>query len=431
MKFLFAMYQGGGNVPLIAPVVARLVTRGHTVRVLAGPSIFRNRLPLSAGFINTVSEAGAILAPFQDPASNPFEQEPPVRGLIRGWVPAALAREERQARFTLWSPSWAENVSQEIQRSRPDAVVVDFFLLGALAAAEAARVPSAALVHNIPPPLASGMPPRSQGFFPSRNLAERLKYRLWNWAIERILIRDGLEAHNEARSQLGLAHIKSTRDQFANTDRVLMLVSKSFDFPARRLPTNVRYVGTPIDDTELAGTWLSPWPTEDKRPLLLVSFSTNSQGQAPVITRILKAVVDLPIRVLVTLGPSLRKEDFEAPPNAVLEAFVPHSAVLPHASAVVSQCGLGTLIKALSHGLPVVCMPLGGDQPDNAARVVSKGAGLRLSRDASVQDIRTAIADVIERPAYREAAERFARLIATEDGAETAAAELESLASLA
>src|SRR3954471_20413925 len=57
------------------------------------------------------------------------------------------------------------------------------------------------------------------------------------------------------------------------------------------------------------------------------------------------------------------------PPNARLERYVPHSAVLPMAAAMVTQCGLGTMGKALSHGVPLVCLPLLGDQPENAARV--------------------------------------------------------------
>jgi len=42
MRILFAMFQGGGNIPLILPIVTRLVARGHDVRVLAGPGV-RNR----------------------------------------------------------------------------------------------------------------------------------------------------------------------------------------------------------------------------------------------------------------------------------------------------------------------------------------------------------------------------------------------------
>ncbi len=149
-----------------------------------------------------------------------------------------------------------------------------------------------------------------------------------------------MDLHNEARLELGLDPLKSTYEQYSRADGVLMLTSEHFDFPVRRLPLNVRYVGTPTDDAQLVGTWLPPWPAEDQRPLVLVSFSTLSQGQAPVLARILRAFGGLPLRALVTLGTPLGREDFEAPPNVVLETFVPHSAVLPYVSAVVSKCGV-------------------------------------------------------------------------------------------
>ena len=86
--------------------------------------------------------------------------------------------------------------------------------------------------------------------------------------------------------------------------------------------------------------------------------------------RIVMALTSLPVRVLVTLGPALDPSGFfKAPDNVRLEKFVPHRAVLPHAAAVVSQFGLGTVMKALAHGVPLVCIPLVGDQPENAARV--------------------------------------------------------------
>ena len=38
---LMAMFQGGGNIPLLLPIATRLVTRGHRVRVLVGPGVHR------------------------------------------------------------------------------------------------------------------------------------------------------------------------------------------------------------------------------------------------------------------------------------------------------------------------------------------------------------------------------------------------------
>ncbi len=126
MKFLFAMFQGGGNVPLITPIAARLVDRGHSVRVLAGPGIRPNRLPVSEVFLRRIAETGAALVPFKEPAVHPFDKEPSLRGLVMGWTPAALGRESRETRNALWSSSWAANVAVDIRRSLPDAVARTF-----------------------------------------------------------------------------------------------------------------------------------------------------------------------------------------------------------------------------------------------------------------------------------------------------------------
>ena len=58
--------------------------------------------------------------------------------------------------------------------------------------------------------------------------------------------------------------------------------------------------------------------------------------------------------------------------------FVPHGEVLPHASLVVTHAGMGTVMSALSHGVPLLCLPLGRDQFFNAAMVERLGAGRAL-----------------------------------------------------
>lgn len=93
---------------------------------------------------------------------------------------------------------------------------------------------------------------------------------------------------------------------------------------------------------------------------------------------------------------------------------------------MVTQAGLGTLMKTLAHGVPLVCIPLVGDQPDNAARVVAHGAGIRLERGSTPAQIRAAIECVLTRPDFSEKARRMAGVLAKEDGAQTAANEIES-----
>jgi len=125
----------------------------------------------------------------------------------------------------------------------------------------------------------------------------------------------------------------------------------------------------------------------------------------------------LDVRALVTLGPVLDPAEFTAPPNAILAPFVPHSAVLPQAVALVTQCGLGTLTKGLVNGVPLVCVPLIGDQLDNAARVVARGAGVRIASEASPERIAAAIERVLTIPQYRMAVCRLGTSILNEGDA--------------
>src|SRR5688572_1154082 len=90
LDILVAMFQGGGNVPLILPIVSRLASRGHRVRVLAGPGVRASRAPISPRFLQRVAATGAAVVPFTEPDLHPFEDAAPLRGLVRGWTPKPL-----------------------------------------------------------------------------------------------------------------------------------------------------------------------------------------------------------------------------------------------------------------------------------------------------------------------------------------------------
>lgn len=428
LDILVAMFQGGGNIPLILPIVSRLTTRGYRVRVLAGPGVRASRTPISPRLLDRITATGASLVSFEEPDHHPFADAPPLRGLVRGWTPKQLDPITANTRPSLWSPAWALNVAAELRRAPADIVAADYVLLGALAAAEVAGIPAAALVHKgyYPWP-APGAPPFGTGLQPAHGPMGRLRDAFYNAGSRRIYVRDGLPVHNRARAQLGLPPLRSPLEQYDRAARVLLLASRAFDFPIRRLPPNVRYVGTPFDDGPVPN-WTSPWLADDSRPLVLVSLSTLPQGQGPVMQRILTALATLPVRALVTLGPALDPEGFSAPPNVMIESFVPHAAVLPEVAAMVTQCGLSSVMKALSFGVPLVCVPLISDQPDNAARVVAHGAGVRVGSDASPEQIGQAIQRVVTEAHFREGARQVARVLATEDGAKSSTVEIETVA---
>jgi len=424
---LMAMFQGSGNIPPILAIASELVTRGHHVRIIAGPGLQPDRppRPISAAFLEGIKRAGATLIPLQQD-QGPCAEAPPARGLFAGWTPPPFSANVFQVRRFLAAPIWAANVMAELARQPADVVVADFYLLGALAAAQAAGVSSAALVHHHHLRPTPGVPPFGPGWLPAQGPWGWLRDTIGRAMVERLYRRDGLAPINQARRQLGLPPLQSPLVQYDAAARVLIMTSPAFDFRPRVLPPNMRYVGMPFEDVDTA-MWISPWPADDARPLVLVSLSTAPQGQAEALQRTLAALSTLPVRGLVTLGPALDPAQFQAPANVVLESFVPHALVLPQVAVMVSQCGHGTVMKALAHGVPLVCLPLRGDQPDIAARVVHAGAGVRLTQDATPAQIHAALQRVLAEPSYRDGARRIARAVIMEDGTRTAVEEIESL----
>ena len=134
------------------------------------------------------------------------------------------------------------------------------------------------------------------------------------------------------------------------------------------------------------------------------------------------------MRGLVTTGPAVDPAVISAPDNVTVTRWVRHADVLPHCSAVITHGGHGTVMKALIAGVPLIVVPLGRDQPDNAGRVVYAGAGIRLRKNATVSALRTAISRVIDDPRYHTAARHMAARLAAERDDNRVLDELEQVA---
>jgi hypothetical protein len=133
-------------------------------------------------------------------------------------------------------------------------------------------------------------------------------------------------------------------------------------------------------------------------------------NQAPAVFR---AVIDgctrWPVNLVVTTGPGFDPAVLGPLPPAVLTApFLPQAAVLPRCRAVVSHAGAGTMLGALCHGLPQLCLPQGTDQPFNAAALVPTGAGLALQPEEITADaVAEALGRLLTEPSFGQAADRL------------------------
>jgi UDP:flavonoid glycosyltransferase YjiC (YdhE family) len=112
------------------------------------------------------------------------------------------------------------------------------------------------------------------------------------------------------------------------------------------------------------------------------------------------------------------------PANVRVERFVPQAEVLPRCVAVVCHGGSGTLLAALAHGVPVVCLPRAADQFRNADNVARVGAGRVLVGDGVTEPaVRAAVEAAIGSPEVRAVAQGLAEeIVGMPSDAEVAAA---------
>ena len=165
-------------------------------------------------------------------------------------------------------------------------------------------------------------------------------------------------------------------------------------------------------------------------PLVYVTLGTVFSNPER-LGAIVAAVADLPVRVLVTVGP---RGDASAlgvfGDHVRIERYVPQNAILRHCDVVVSHAGSGTALSALALGIPQLCLPQGADQFMNAAAIAASGAGLTIAPDHVTAD---AVADAVRRllddASFKREASLVRESIDTMPTAAEVAPMLEALAS--
>ena len=288
------------------------------------------------------------------------------RDPLHEWDPSALARDVLAA-------------------ARPaDLVVADYMLPSALSAAEAAAVPAVALVHTLYGANLDG----SGGLFPMG-------------------MAGSLETQAAVRADLGVPAVASFGELLGRSAGVMVTSPESLDVPVPDRPDQVRYVGPLIEPAGPDDGWRPPG-VDDGRPLVVAGLGTTPMDELPALRRVLAALGLASVRGLVTVGDHLHPADLDPPHGVTVSGHVRHAAVLPWASAVVCHAGLGTVLAALAHGLPLVAVPLGREQPANADAVARVGAGVTVDPSSPPEDIAGAVRRAVDDLELRAGAARMA-----------------------
>ena len=310
-----------------------------------------------------------------------------------------------------------------VRELKPDIVVHDILTLGPSLAAELLDIPRATLVPHVFPEASPGFPIYSFGARLPRTAIGRAFWKRAHLPVHRGL-ESGRLALNHTREQVGLPPLSYPH---GGTSRELALIASypQLEYP-RPWPPHAHVVGPLMWEPPAQEVSL---PLGDA-PLVLVAPSTSQDPDHRLLHAALRGLADAPIRVLATYNRRLPSRPLPVPDNTSVVDWVSYARTLPHCDAIICHAGHGTLVRALSLGVPVVACPVAGDMNENAARLVWAGAGVRVPRRfISPRPLRHAVELVLGDPSIRGRARELAAWTKEHDAGARAAALIERLAS--
>jgi MGT family glycosyltransferase len=121
---------------------------------------------------------------------------------------------------------------------------------------------------------------------------------------------------------------------------------------------------------------------------------------------VLGALADEPLNLLIALGFDQDPARLgPLPPHVRAQPILPQVTLLPRCALLVCHGGFNSVKEALAHGVPLVILPIAGDQPYCAKRCEELGvARVIWPAQRHSQAIRTAVRAVLGDPAYRDRA---------------------------
>lgn len=360
MRILFTFVGGSGHFEPLIPIARAAEQAGHTVAFSGRPGM----MPAvqTAGFTGYASGS----------AGGDTSQKYPL-------LTVSMEREEQALREFFAGRAARERAADILKlcgESQPDLIVCDEIDFGSLIAAERLGLPYASVLVI------------AAGSFVRQEVVG--------------------EALNRLRAEHGLA----PDPDLSTLSRYLVLspFPPSYRDPAYPLPATAHSLRPLTLDRPAAAhepAWLKDLPSRPTAYFTLGTVFNRESGD--LFARVLAALSDLPFNLIVTVGQHIDPAEFGSQPAHIhIEQYIPQAVILPYCAVVISHGGSGSVMGTLAHGLPAVLLPMGADQPLNAARCEALGVGLTLDAlTARPEDIRQAVMTVLEESTFRQAAERL------------------------
>ena len=310
-------------------------------------------------------------------------------------------------------PDQIEDLDPVLAEFRPDAIACDMLLWGPILITSARTPVAVCSVFPVCPVPGVGIPPFGLGYPLPRTFLQKLVCNAASAGAH--VIRNRFQKRvNAIRKRYQLPDLTQSFHEFSATLPLYILpCSREFDYGRQDTPPSVQYVGpllwNPGSREGANLDFLEKIPRQ--QPWVHATEGTLHGGQPLVLKAAAEGLRSKPVEVIMTTG---EERDPVAlgltnlAPNIHVTQWVSHSELLPHLEVMITTGGAGSVLAAMSAGVPLILVPTAWDKPEIAQRVVEAGAGIRISpKHCNPRNVRAATEKIMGDPSFRRNARKL------------------------
>lgn len=388
---MFATLPFDGHFKPLTGIAVRLRELGHDVRWYAG-----------ASYAGALRELGIPHAPFvraREVNGDTIAELFPERAKLSGLKLIAFDFEHIFADCEAHFLDLAE-----LHAAEPfDALIADEGLYATALVKERLGVPVYAI--GVSPLMGNSRdtPPNFFGLKPARTPIGKLRDRVVDAMVSRTM-KPGAATYNAMLTRHGVAPLAHPHDFFDIPTEVSATYFQSgvpgFEYPRSDLPPNVRFVGPLLPHRRaIARDFAAAERLDAAESVIVVSQGTvDNKDHDKLLAPALEALAGTEHLVVAATGGSgtaALRERFPAD-NVLVEDFVDFARVFASTRLFVCNGGYGSIMLALSNGVPILAAGKREGKNDITARIDYFGVGV---------DLRT------ERPSHRAIAKGVRRIV--------------------
>lgn len=423
-RFLVATTALMGHIVPVAPIIAELSRRGHSVRWYTG-----------AAYRKRIESTGARFIPpefARDFSLTPVNEQFPLRAEITG-INSLLFDIEHI--FAAEAAGQTIDLQNALHQEPADLLLADSAFLPHRWIHELGGPPWATLNPFTVNLSGRDIPPFGLGSPPATTQTGRLRVAAQQQIGKRLLYRRSTKYVDRLRQRIGLQPTGQLFWDRALSPFLYMQGSiPGLEYPRTDLPPQVHFIGPTIATGKPAPFDPPDWWHElsSGRPVILVTQGTLSTNPDQLLRPAINALEKVDAMVIVTTGGTPVEtitEHQQIPANVRVESFVPFEHLLPHVDVMVTNGGYNGVQQALRHGVPLVVAGATEDKLEVNARVAWTGAGIDLMTPTPEPDlISNATRRILQDDGFRTRAGHLSAEFQSMNGTTTGADLLETLA---